>query len=106
MGAVPLALGRITLEQSTTAKRKERISHDPGVPSMGGAALLVLLAMVLLIFGAKRVPELGRSLGRGITEFRKGASEKADNSNELRKPRLKDDRWPRENEEKERMRRA
>lgn len=58
---------------------------------MGGAELLILLAMILLIFGAKRVPELGRSLGRGITEFRKGTSEEVDSSNELlRKPSLKD----------------
>lgn len=58
---------------------------------MGGAELLILLAIVLLIFGAKRVPELGRSLGRGITEFRKGTSEEVDSSNELlRKPSLKD----------------
>ena len=62
----------------------------PGVPSMGGAELLILLALVLLIFGAKRVPELGRSLGRGITEFRRGASEEADSSDELRKLSLKD----------------
>ena len=55
----------------------------PGVPSMGGAELLILLTIVLLLFGAKRVPELGRSLGRGITEFRRGASEEADSSNEL-----------------------
>jgi sec-independent protein translocase protein TatA len=42
---------------------------------MGGAELLILLAIILLFFGARRVPELGRSLGRGISEFRKGTSE-------------------------------
>ncbi len=61
----------------------------PGVPSLGGTELLILLAVVLLFFGAKRVPELGRSLGRGIKEFRKGASEDTGN-NELREPNLKD----------------
>lgn len=39
---------------------------------MGGTELLILLAIVLLVFGAKRVPELGRSSGRSIKEFRKG----------------------------------
>jgi len=42
--------------------------------SMGGTELLVILAIILLFFGAKRVPELGRSLGKGIREFRAGAS--------------------------------
>jgi TatA/E family protein of Tat protein translocase len=32
----------------------------------------------LLLFGAKRIPELARSLGRGKREFHKGASEDAD----------------------------
>jgi TatA/E family protein of Tat protein translocase len=38
----------------------------PGVPSMGGSELLILLAIVLLVFEAKRVPEIGRSSGRSI----------------------------------------
>ena len=39
------------------------------------AELLILLTIILLVFGAKRVPQLGRSLGKGIQEFRKGAAE-------------------------------
>ena len=38
---------------------------------MGGTELLIILAIILLFFGAKRVPQLGRSLGSGIREFRK-----------------------------------
>lgn len=34
--------------------------------------LLLILVVVLLLFGAKRLPELGRNLGRGITEFKRG----------------------------------
>jgi sec-independent protein translocase protein TatA len=47
----------------------------PGFPSIGGGEILILLAIVLLFFGAKRIPELARSLGRGTHEFRKGISE-------------------------------
>ncbi len=32
--------------------------------------LVILLAIVLLLFGAKRVPEIGRSLGTGMREFK------------------------------------
>ena len=46
----------------------------PGLPSMGGMEILIVLAIILLFFGAKRVPELGRSLGRGIREFRQGTA--------------------------------
>ena len=35
--------------------------------------LLIILAIVLLIFGATRLPEVARSMGSSIREFRKGA---------------------------------
>jgi sec-independent protein translocase protein TatA len=38
--------------------------------------LLILLVIILLLFGAKRVPELGRSLGWGIKEFKEGLNTK------------------------------
>jgi len=34
--------------------------------------LLILLVVILLVFGAKRLPEMGRSLGQGIQEFKDG----------------------------------
>jgi sec-independent protein translocase protein TatA len=49
----------------------------PGVPSMGGLELIILLVIILLLFGAKRIPALARSLGKGMGEFRKGISEGA-----------------------------
>ena len=50
----------------------------PGLPQVGATELIILLAIILLLFGAKRIPELARSLGRGKREFHKGASEDAD----------------------------
>jgi sec-independent protein translocase protein TatA len=35
--------------------------------------LIIVLVIVLLLFGAKRVPELAKGLGAGIREFKKGA---------------------------------
>jgi sec-independent protein translocase protein TatA len=52
---------------------------------MGGMEVLIILVIILLLFGASRVPQLGRSLGASIKEFRKGASEDLDN--ELREPK-------------------
>ena len=50
----------------------------PGLPSIGGGELLILLSIVLLFFGAKRLPQMGRSLGRGIKEFKEGLTFKED----------------------------
>ncbi len=38
--------------------------------------LVLLLLIVLLLFGAKRLPEMGRSLGRSIKEFKEGLDDK------------------------------
>ena len=38
---------------------------------IGFTELLVILLIVLLVFGAKRLPEMGQALGKGIREFRK-----------------------------------
>ena len=40
--------------------------------------LIVVLAILLLLFGAKRVPELAKGLGTGIKEFREGISSSDD----------------------------
>jgi sec-independent protein translocase protein TatA len=42
--------------------------------------MLVLLVVALLLFG-KRLPEVGRSLGRGISEFKKGLRDVSDEMN-------------------------
>jgi sec-independent protein translocase protein TatA len=37
--------------------------------------ILILLVIALLVFGAKRIPEIGSSLGQGIKEFKKSLKE-------------------------------
>ncbi len=46
---------------------------------MGGLEVLILLAIILLFFGAKRIPELARSFGVGAKELKKAASEDDEN---------------------------
>jgi sec-independent protein translocase protein TatA len=45
----------------------------------GGVELVVVLVIILLFFGAKRVPELAKSLGVGARELKKAASEDDEN---------------------------
>jgi len=43
--------------------------------NLGFPEIMLLLVVVLLVFGAKRLPEIGQSLGKGIREFKKSMSD-------------------------------
>ena len=43
--------------------------------NLGPTEIIVLLVIVIVLFGAKKLPELGASVGKTITNFRKGMSE-------------------------------
>ena len=43
--------------------------------NLGPLELLMILVIVLVIFGAKRVPEIGASIGKGIREFKRNISD-------------------------------
>ncbi len=45
------------------------------IPGFHGLDLIVILVVALLIFGPKRLPEMGASIGKSIKEFRKGMAE-------------------------------
>ncbi len=47
------------------------------MPNLGGMELLIILAIVLLLFGATRLPKLGRGLGQSIRGFKQGLNEDA-----------------------------
>jgi sec-independent protein translocase protein TatA len=47
------------------------------MPHFGTMELLIVLALVLLLFGARKVPEMARGLGQGVKEFRQGLREAA-----------------------------
>ena len=42
------------------------------MPQLGPMEIIIVLAIALIVFGPKRLPELGRGLGRGMRDFKAG----------------------------------
>jgi sec-independent protein translocase protein TatA len=42
-----------------------------GLFNLGGGEIILILAIILILFGAKKLPELAKGLGQGIKEFKK-----------------------------------
>ena len=60
----------------------------PGFGSVGVWEVILILAVLLLVFGAKRLPEIGAALGKGIREF-KGSVREIEN--EINRPQNRAD---------------
>ena len=52
---------------------------------IGPTELIIVLLIIMFVFGAGKLPEVGRDLGRGIRELRDAFKENADGGNELGK---------------------
>jgi sec-independent protein translocase protein TatA len=44
--------------------------------NLGFTEIVILVGILVLFFGAKRIPEIGQSIGKGIKEFKRGLSDK------------------------------
>ena len=53
-----------------------------GLFNLGGGEIILILALILILFGAKKLPELAKGLGQGIKEFKKTSREIQDELNE------------------------
>ncbi len=55
---------------------------------LGGGEIFLIILVVLLIFGGKKIPELARGLGKGIREFKNASSgiDEEEKKKELNKP--------------------
>lgn len=64
------------------------------IQNMGPGSIILILVIVLFLFGAKRIPELARGIGRGITEFKNATKEAKEetspNSSDSEERHLKD----------------
>lgn len=45
------------------------------MPNLGFSELLIILVLALVVFGPKRLPDIGKSIGKGLREFRKASAE-------------------------------
>ena len=59
------------------------------MPNLGPWEIIILVVVLLLVFGSKRLPEIGRSVGKGMREFKHsvtGKDEKAELEDEALEP--------------------
>jgi sec-independent protein translocase protein TatA len=56
------------------------------VPNIGPMEILIVLVIALVVFGPKRLPELGKSVGKGIREFRGSVTGEHSDSDEPHTP--------------------
>lgn len=69
--------------------------------NMGPMELFIVLLIILVLFGARRVPEIGASIGKGIREFKRSMS---DVERQIREPE-REERITRESREADRLER-
>jgi sec-independent protein translocase protein TatA len=56
--------------------------------NIGWQGLVVILIVLLLVFGPKRLPEMGRSIGRGMREFKDSLTSRDDEDDDDRERKL------------------
>jgi sec-independent protein translocase protein TatA len=59
------------------------------MPNVGPLELVVILAIALIVLGPKKLPEVGRSIGKGMREFKDSLNGDSDRDDEDERPALK-----------------
>ena len=53
------------------------------MPSLGVPELMIIFLIIIVLFGASRLPQIGKGLGEGISNFKKGMKAGNDNPDQL-----------------------
>ena len=59
------------------------------MPNVGPMELIVILAIALIVLGPKKLPEVGKSLGNGIREFKESLNGESDRRDDDERPAIK-----------------
>ena len=63
------------------------------MPSVGPMEIVIIMVIALIVLGPKKLPEMGRSVGRGMREFKNAVSmDSSDDDSESESRRSKEDR--------------
>ena len=54
------------------------------MPNIGPLEIVIILIIALIVFGPRRLPELGRSMGKGIREFKNSLTSDKDDDDDVR----------------------
>jgi sec-independent protein translocase protein TatA len=68
--------------------------------SVGPTEIIVILVLILILFGSKRIPEIAQSLGKGIREFKKSMREIETEVEAPLPPKQASNQQPKESSEK------
>ena len=56
------------------------------IGNIGLTEIIIVLVVALLVFGPKKLPEMGKAIGSAVTEFKRGLSTTPDNNTEPKEP--------------------
>jgi sec-independent protein translocase protein TatA len=59
------------------------------MPNVGPMELIVILAIALIVLGPKKLPEVGKSLGKGMREFKESLAGENEHRDEDERPAIK-----------------
>lgn len=57
---------------------------------LGTQELLIILVLVMIVFGAGKLPQVGSSLGKGLRNFKKGVSEVSEDDDEIEEAKVEE----------------
>lgn len=73
-----MAANTAFLQRLLTAQRYQQMGVEGMIGRIGMLEIILILSVALIIFGPAKLPELGRSIGNGLREFKKATNDLKD----------------------------